>query len=140
VLLRRGLFRKRPRQHEFGFEQRAVALDDAVQRRSHPADHRMADPALDIPDDLSGCALVPLPIEELSPEPELHEQIAGKVFRFRLASLLSPEALQGGLVVSHNNPGIRAAVNSPSKKFERQSKLLELNSYIRMAAVPASAL
>jgi hypothetical protein len=87
VLLRRGLFRKRPRQHEFGFEQRAVALDDAVQRRSHPADHRMADPALDIPDDLSGCALVP-----------------------------------------------------PSKKFERQSKLLELNSYIRMAAVPASAL
>jgi hypothetical protein len=56
----------------------------------------MADPALDIPDDLSGCALVPLPIEELSPEPELHEQIAGNVFRFRLASLLRQRRCKAG--------------------------------------------
>ena len=98
MLFRRRLFRERPRQHEFGFEHRAIALDDAVQRRSHPADHRVADPALDIFDDLPGRALVPLPIEVFGREPELDDQVAGKVFRLRLASLLPPEALQRGLI------------------------------------------
>ena len=80
MLFRRRLFRERPRQHEFGFEHRAIALDDAVQRRSHPADHRVADPALDIFDDLPGCALVPVPVEVLGREPELDDQIARQVF------------------------------------------------------------
>jgi hypothetical protein len=42
VLLCRRLFRERPRQHEFGLEYFASALDDAVQRGSHPADYRVA--------------------------------------------------------------------------------------------------
>ena len=89
VLLRRRLFRERPRQHEFGLEYRASAFDNAVQRRRHPADHRMADPALDVLDDLPGRALVPVPVEVLGREPELDDQIARKVFaaRPRLASL-----------------------------------------------------
>ena len=45
VLLRRCLLRERPRQHEFAFEHRAGAFDDAVQRRRHPADHRVPHPA-----------------------------------------------------------------------------------------------
>ena len=62
----------------------ALRLDDPVQRRSHPADYRVADPALDISDDLPGRALVPLPIEVLSREPQLDEQIARMVLRLQL--------------------------------------------------------
>src|SRR5215813_8883986 len=69
VLLRRRLLRERPRQHEFRFEHRAAAFNDPVQGRSHPADHRVANPALDISDELPGRALVPLPIDALSCEP-----------------------------------------------------------------------
>ena len=58
----------------------------------------MADPALDIFDDLPGRALVPVPIEVFSREPELDDQIARQVFRLRLASLLPPETLQSGLI------------------------------------------
>src|SRR6266511_6123519 len=47
VLLRRCLLRERPRQHEFRFEHCAGAFDNPVQRGSHPADYRVADPALD---------------------------------------------------------------------------------------------
>src|SRR5262249_29463138 len=67
------LLRERPGQHEFGFEHRAAAFDDAIQRGSHPADHRVANPALDIFEHLPGCALVPTSIEGLSREPKLHE-------------------------------------------------------------------
>ena len=69
----------------------------------------MAHPALDICDHLPGRALVPLPVQGFSREPELDEEIAGQVFGFRLASLLPPEALQGGLVVAHDGPGVGAA-------------------------------
>ena len=54
---------------------------DAVQRRSHPADHRVADPALDIFDGLPGCSLVPVPVEVFGREAELDDQIAGEVGR-----------------------------------------------------------
>src|SRR5262245_35859485 len=40
VLLRRRFLRKPPRQHEFGFKHGAAALDDAIQRRCHPAEYR----------------------------------------------------------------------------------------------------
>ena len=71
MLLGRGLFRERPGQHEFGLKDRARALDDAVQRGGHPADHGMANPALDIFDDLPGRALVPVSIEGLGRHPKL---------------------------------------------------------------------
>jgi hypothetical protein len=93
VLLGRGFFRERPREHELGFEHRAAAFDDPVQGRSHPADHRMPDPALDIFDNLPGRALEPSPIELLGREPQLDEKVIGQVFRLRLASFFPPEAL-----------------------------------------------
>ena len=64
---------------------------------------------MDIFDDLPRRALVPLPVQVFGREPELDEQIARQVFRFRLAALLPPEALQGGLVVAHDGPGVGAA-------------------------------
>ena len=75
VLLRRCLLRERPRQHEFRFEHCAGAFDHAVQRRRHPAEHRVAHPALDIFDHLPGRALVPLPVQGFGREPELDERL-----------------------------------------------------------------
>ena len=68
----------------------------------------MADPALDVFDHRPGRSLVPLPIEVLGREPELHEQVAGEVLRLPLASLLSPKALQGGVIAPHDDAGVGA--------------------------------
>ena len=62
MLFRGRLSRERPGQHEFRLEDRAGPLHDAVQRGGHPADHWMADPGLDVLDDLPGCSLEPAPI------------------------------------------------------------------------------
>jgi hypothetical protein len=62
MLFGRRLFRERPGQHEFRLEHRAGTLYDAVQRGSHPADHGMANPALDVSDGLPGRFLEPAPI------------------------------------------------------------------------------
>src|SRR5262249_50921141 len=109
VLLRRRLLRERPRQHEFGFEYGAGAFDDAVQRGSHPADHRMAHPALDIFDHLPGRPLVPLSVQVFSREPQLDDEIAGEVLRLGLAPFFAPEAEQSGLIAAHDDPDVRAS-------------------------------
>ena len=92
VLLRRCLLRERPRQHEFRFEHCAGAFDHAVQRRRHPAEYRVAHPALDIFDHLPARALVPLAVQGFSREPQLDEKIAGQVLRLGLAPFFAPEA------------------------------------------------
>ena len=71
----------------------------------------MADPALDIFNDLPGRALVPLPVQGFGREPELDDEIAGQVFRLGLAAFLAPEPQQGGLVV----PMIIRASEPPMK-------------------------
>jgi hypothetical protein len=60
--------------------------------------------ALDIFHNVPGRAFVPLAIEVLSREPELHEKVARMVFRLQFAPLFSPQADKYGLVVSHNDP------------------------------------
>ena len=67
------------------------------------------DPPLDVRDGLPGIALVPAPVEVLGDEPELDDQIAGQVLRLDLAALLPPQPDQGGFVVAHDDPGVRAA-------------------------------
>src|SRR6516165_1198166 len=114
VLLRRRLFRERPWQHEFGFEHRAGAFDHAVQRRRHPAEHRLAHPALDICDHLPGRPLVPLSVQGFSREPQLDDEIAGQVLRLGLAPFFAPEPEQSGLIAAHDNPGVRATNKGPS--------------------------
>jgi hypothetical protein len=54
VFFDRRFLRERPRQHEFGLEDRASCLDPAVERRCHPAEGWMPKLPLHIGDDLAG--------------------------------------------------------------------------------------
>ena len=74
----------------------------------------MTNPGLDILDDMAGRALVPVPIEVLGHEPELHHEVPGEVLRLGLAPLFAPEAKQGGLIAAQDDPGVRAADKGPS--------------------------
>src|SRR5690349_5914004 len=92
IFLGRGFLRERPGQHELGLEHRLTALDPAIQRRPHPAQHRMTDSLLNVRDHLPGIGLVPATIKVLRSEPELDNKIAGQLLRLYLATLLAPEA------------------------------------------------
>ena len=50
---------------------------------------------------------VRMPIE--GSEPELDEGVAGQVLRLNLAAFFMPEAQQGGLVITYDDPGIGTA-------------------------------
>ena len=69
----------------------------------------MADVLLDIGNDLTGIGLVPAPVQVFGDDPELDDEIAREVFRLDLAAFLPPQPQQGGLVVAHDDPGVRAA-------------------------------
>ena len=105
----RRLLGERPRQHELGLENCPGALDHAVQSGGQKPDHRMLHPSLDRRDNLPGVALVPMPVERFGRDAELDDEIARKVLRLGLAAFLPPEAQEGDLVSTHDNPGIRAA-------------------------------
>ena len=109
VLFRRRFFRKGPRQHEFGLEHSAGALNPAIQGCRHPALHGMDNPPLHVGNDLAGIALIPAPIELLGDRAKLNDQVAGQVLGLDFAALFPPEAEQGGLVLAHDDPGVRAA-------------------------------
>ncbi len=109
VLFGRGFFREGPGQHELGFEHRAGGLDEAIQRRRHPFVDGMLDPLLNVLDGVTGVALVPAPVEVFGHGAELDDQVVGEVFRLDLAALLPPQPDQSGLIVAHDDPGIRAA-------------------------------
>jgi hypothetical protein len=104
-----AFFRERPRQHEFGLEHRASALDHAVERGRHPADYWVPNPALDVLDDLPGRTLVPAPIDRLGGHPELDYEVCRIILRLRLAAFLSPQPKKRVLIVAHDYPGIGAA-------------------------------
>jgi hypothetical protein len=65
--------------------------------------------ALYVFNDLTGIAFVPLPIEVFGYQAELDDEVAGKVLRFDLASFFAPEAEEGGFIITHYDPGVRAA-------------------------------
>ena len=103
------LFRERPRQHEFRFENRIGSFDHPVEGGGHPAHDRMLHPALDVCKDLAGIALKPLPIEGLSDHPELDDEVAREVLRLDLTALFPPQADQGSLVLAYDDARIRTA-------------------------------
>jgi hypothetical protein len=109
VLFGCRFFRKRPGQHELGFEYRSGPLNEAVEGGHHPLNGRMLDAALDGPHAAAGVALVPGAIELLGDGPELHDQIPRQVLGRHLATLFSPETDQGRFIVAHDDPGIRTA-------------------------------
>ena len=109
MLLGRGLFRKRPGQHEFGLEHGSAAGDNAVEGPPNPPEDRMPQSILDAFDRLPGVALEPMPVEGFSHEPELDDEVAGQVLRLGLAPFLAPQAHQGGFIVAHDDAGVGAA-------------------------------
>jgi len=67
----------------------------------------MPDLALHVRKELTGIGLVPSPVKLLGRNAELDDKIAGQVLRFDLTALFAPEAVQRGLIVAHNDPGVR---------------------------------
>ena len=68
----------------------------------------MPDLPLDVRDDLTGIRLVPAPVQLLSGQAELNEEVAGQVLWFPLAAFFPPEAEERRLVVAHDDPRIGA--------------------------------
>ena len=64
---------------------------------------------LHVLDGLAGVTLIPAPVEILGDGAELDNQVGRKVLRLDFAALLPPQPQQGGLVVAHDDPGVRAA-------------------------------
>jgi hypothetical protein len=60
-------------------------------------------------DRLPGVALVPMPVEGFSHEPELDDEVAGQVLRLGLPPFLAPEADQGGFIVAHDDASVGSA-------------------------------
>jgi hypothetical protein len=69
----------------------------------------MLDMALDVGDASTSIALIPGAIELLGGGPELYDQVAGKVLRVSLTTLLAPEPNQSGFIAAHEDAGVRAA-------------------------------
>ena len=57
----------------------------------------------------AGLALEPAPVEVLRGAPELDEEVAGQVLRLDLAPLFFPQPNERVLVLSENDPCVRAA-------------------------------
>src|SRR6516164_7256536 len=68
----------------------------------------MPDATLHVADLPAGVALIPGAIELLGCSPKLHYEVAREVLRLGLASFLPPQRDQGGLVVAHDDSGVRA--------------------------------
>ena len=96
-------------QGSMNFEHRPGGFNPAVQRRRHPAQCRVPDLALNIGKNLTGIGLVPAPIQLLSRNAKLDDQIARQVPGRDLTALLPPQAEKGGLIVAHDDAGVRAA-------------------------------
>jgi hypothetical protein len=64
---------------------------------------------LDVGDDPSGVCLIPAPIKRLSGRPELNNEVSREVLRFDLTPFLPPQPYQGGLIIPHDDPGVRTA-------------------------------
>jgi hypothetical protein len=109
MLLRGRLFRKRPRQHEFGLEDGAGFLDQSIQRGGHPGDRPVDRMVLDVTDPVARVLLVPAAVEVLGGEAELDDQHAREVEGDLLTSFLAPEPQQRLFVLAHDDPGVRAA-------------------------------
>ena len=69
----------------------------------------MPDPPLNVGYDLPGIGLIPAPIEVLCYHPELDDEIAGQIRRLDLPALFPPEPDQRRLIITHDDPGVRAA-------------------------------
>ena len=70
--------------------------------------------ALHLGDDLAGVLFVPGPVQLLRGRAELDQEVTRKVLRLDLAALLPPQPKQGGLILAHDDPGVRASDKAAS--------------------------
>jgi hypothetical protein len=82
----------------------------------------MMDFTLDVDDQLARIGLIPAPIQVFCRKTELDNEIARQVLRFDLTALFAPKPDQGGFVVAHDDPGIRAA-NEGAPVYSVESRL-----------------
>jgi hypothetical protein len=66
----------------------------------------MPHPALNVSYGFPSIALVPAPIESLSCFAELDGEVPGQVLGFKVAAFLLPQAQEGRLVDTHDDPRI----------------------------------
>src|SRR5262245_51418832 len=69
----------------------------------------MADPFLNVGDNLPSIGLVPAPAQFLGRNTKLNNEIAREVFGFAFTPLFPPQPEEGGLIGTHNDPSIRPA-------------------------------
>ena len=118
VLFGGGLLGERPGQHELGLEHGLGALHDAVEGRRHPGDGRMLDAALDVRDPPAGIALVPGAVELLGAVPSCTMRLPDRSSGSASPRFLAPEADQGGFIAAHDDPGVGAADESATLKYD----------------------
>jgi hypothetical protein len=109
VLLGRSLFRERPREHELGLEHGVEVVDEPIEGGGQEATNWVLNPALDIADRASGVPLIPRPVQRLSGDAELDDEIVAEVLGLHLAALLLPQPKERGLISAHDDPCIRTA-------------------------------
>jgi len=100
---------KRPREHELGLKHCPGRFNPAVQCGRHPAQHRVPNASLDVGEHLASIGLIPAPVQVLSRNAKLDNEIARQVFRLDFAALLPPKSEEGSLIVAHDGTGIRSA-------------------------------
>ena len=84
-------------------------INYAVEARPHPLVDGMLHPALHVLDRLGRCCAHTKLVQVLGHGAKLDDQVARKILWLSLATLLPPKAVKGGLVVTHDDPGVGAA-------------------------------
>ena len=79
----------------------------------------MPNSPLNVGNHLARISLIPASIEVLGHDPELDDEIAGQVLWLDFAALLLPEPKQRILVITHDDPGVRAADESSGGSLKR---------------------
>jgi hypothetical protein len=69
----------------------------------------MPDMLLHIDNNLPGISLIPEPIKLLRYHAEPYQEIVGLVLWLGFTTLFPPEPEQGLLIITHDDPGVRAA-------------------------------
>jgi hypothetical protein len=95
--------------NELGLEHLATGVQHPVKCCGHPFVDRVSEVLLDVSDGAASIAFVPAPIQVLRDDPKLDEQISGQVLRLKLAALFAPKPNERGLIIAHDNAGVRTA-------------------------------
>jgi hypothetical protein len=69
----------------------------------------MPDLPLHIGKNLPGINLIPVPVQVLGRDAKLDHEVGGQILRLDLAALFPPEPEEGGFIIAHDDPGVRAA-------------------------------